>query len=109
MGAVQGSWPHRVLVPDVRGEREFLRVTYHEAERLFVVSTWDGAVCTAAVRVSVHAAPELIALLANGLGVAASAPPAAPGRALRPRRLLDRLRERLRTREGGQVLPFRRS
>jgi hypothetical protein len=81
MGAEPGAFARRVYVPDAANDEFFLRVTHHAPERLFVVSTWQHDVCTAAVRVPVEAAPELIALLANGLGAAAAVPvppPTAP-------------------------------
>ena len=76
MTAGVGAFPHRVFVPDSRGDEFFLRVTYHENERLFVVSTWEHDRCTAAIRIPVEAAPDLVTLLVNGLASAAGAPPA---------------------------------
>ena len=57
-----------MFVPDVRGDGSYLRVTWHADDRMFVVSTWSGALCTAAIRIAVDDAPDLIALLAHGLG-----------------------------------------
>ena len=74
MTAGVGAFPHRVFVPDSRGDEFFLRVTYHEPERLFVVSTWEHDRCTAAIRIPVSSAPELVTLLVNGLASAAGAP-----------------------------------
>jgi hypothetical protein len=63
----------RIYVADVRGADTYLRMTWHAEERVVVVSQWDGRVCTAATRVDVIDAPEIIAFLANTLGDAATA------------------------------------
>lgn len=56
-----------MIVEDVRRDDTFMRVTWHAAEQVFVVSHWRGEVCVAATRVSVDAAPELVNLLVKGL------------------------------------------
>jgi hypothetical protein len=61
----------RVFVEDARANGLFLRTTWHPEGRQFVVSTWNGEVCTGAVRVPVEGAAELISLLADGLADAA--------------------------------------
>jgi hypothetical protein len=71
----------RVLVEDLRGNGAYLRVTWHPDGQAFVVSHWDGAVCVAATRVDVHDAPNLISVLADGLGDALAVPSAIPATA----------------------------
>lgn len=78
---VEPTGARRVILADVRGPDAVLRVTYHDAERLFVVSTWEGDRCTAAIRLPVDDAPGLISLLAESLAAAAREP--APVRPLR--------------------------
>jgi hypothetical protein len=56
-----------VLVPDARGVDRFVRVTWHAADELFVISTWDGEVCTGAVRVAPADLGDLVALLTGGI------------------------------------------
>ena len=51
-----------------------MRVTWHAAERIFVVSHWRGEVCVAATRVPIEAAPELVNLLVKGLAESAVTP-----------------------------------
>jgi hypothetical protein len=110
MVGAAGAFAHRVFVPDATNEAAFLRVTYHEPERLFVISTWQDDLCTAAVRVPVHEAPQLIALLANGLG-AATAPTSPQEHADPPptrswaHRLVDRV---VRRSPRATVIPMRR-
>jgi hypothetical protein len=80
-----------VLVGDARNNGSYLRTTWHVEGRVFVVSTWNDEVCTAAVRVPVEDAAELVGLLADGLAEAAAVPAEAgtgdpPGDARRSRR-----------------------
>ncbi|MPY92221.1 MAG: hypothetical protein GEV08_03885 [Acidimicrobiia bacterium] len=77
--AERGRFARRVFLQDPRGDAQHLRVTWHPEASQFVFSAWRHDVCVAAVRVDAHDAPQLIALLANGLGDAVPAPPAAPG------------------------------
>jgi hypothetical protein len=65
----EGHWAlgHRVIVEDMRRDDTFMRVTWHESARVFVVSHWRGEVCIAATRVPVDAAPDLISLFVRGL------------------------------------------
>src|SRR5438552_7066693 len=67
---VAESWAvgNRVFIEDSRHDGTFLRVTWHPEGQQFVVSHWQDEVCLAAVRVDVGAAPDLIALLARGVG-----------------------------------------
>jgi hypothetical protein len=78
-----GSGKHRVLVPQALGTDEFLRVTWHEPERLVVFSHWSGATCVAATPVRVSDVTELTELLVKTLADAVSRtqPPAEPATA----------------------------
>jgi hypothetical protein len=60
-----------VFVPDSRGVDQFLRVTWHDDARQFVLSVWQGELCVAAVRIGAHDAPELVRILVDGLADAA--------------------------------------
>ena len=68
----------RVLIGDARHNGRYLRATWHAEDRMFVLSTWTDEVCTGAVRLPVAKAPELINLLADGLGDALDPTPVAP-------------------------------
>lgn len=68
----------RVFIEDVRRNGAFLRVTWHDDARTFVVSNWEGDVCVGASRVDVQGAAKLVGLLTGGIAAAATAPPAAP-------------------------------
>ena len=59
--------PGAVALPDVRGEHRALQVTWHERDRVFVLSTWRAGVCVASVHLSRAEAAELIGTLADGL------------------------------------------
>lgn len=63
--------PRRVLVPDAGGRDRYVRATWHDEAGLFVLSTWEGDVCTGAVRVDPADLGELVALLARGMADAA--------------------------------------
>jgi hypothetical protein len=74
---------HRVFVPQALGSDEFLRVTWHESDRVVVFSHWQGDICIAATPVLVTDTTDLTALLVDALGDAANhpivpAPPRAP-------------------------------
>lgn len=88
----------RILVEDARGADRHLRVTWHPEAGQFNVSTWHGDVCAGAVRVEAAEAARLIALLADGMADAVSAPgpEPEPGLPQRWRIWLDRGRRRLR-------------
>ncbi len=68
---------HRVIIEDARRNGHYLRVTWHQESRQFVVSTWRDDVCTGAARLSAADGAELAALLVDGLADAASSPPPA--------------------------------
>lgn len=99
----------RVLVEDARRSGQHLRGTWHPDERQFVISTWNGDVCTGATRLDVDAAAALAGLLVDGMADASAHPvpaqPAAP--ATRPGLpgLLDRLRWLVRGAEPGASRP----
>jgi hypothetical protein len=67
---VAESWAfgNRVVIEDSRADGSYLRVTWHPDGRKFVVSHWRDDVCLAATRVEPAAVPDLISLLARGLG-----------------------------------------
>jgi hypothetical protein len=65
----------RVLIEDGRRDGRVLRASWHPERRQFVLSTWQGDVCTGAARVDVADGAELVGLLADGLAEAAAAPP----------------------------------
>ena len=101
----------RIYVPDMRGTDEYLRMTWHAEQQVVVVSHWQGSVCTAATRVGVQDASEVIGFLAGALADAATQPVArstAPTLAPLPpppwwRRWYLRLRRPL-----GEVIALRR-
>lgn len=62
---------HRALLPDARGVKRFLRVSWHPAAGQFVVSTWEDDRCLTAVRLVADTASELVALLSEALAEAA--------------------------------------
>lgn len=64
----------RMFVEDARHDGSYLRVTWHSEHGQFVVSTWNGEVCTGAVRVPAADGPALISLLADGVADAAAHP-----------------------------------
>jgi hypothetical protein len=64
----------RVLIGDARRNGNHLRTTWHREDRVFVMSTWNGEVCTGAIRVPMEEAAELVALLVDGLADAAATP-----------------------------------
>ena len=85
----------RVLIEDARRDGRVLRASWHPERRQFVLSTWQGDVCTGAARLDVADGAELVGLLADGLAEAAAAPPAdVPAAWARPglAGLADRLR-----------------
>jgi hypothetical protein len=66
---------NRVYLEDARLDGSFVRITWHADDRQFVLSHWRDDVCVAASRLPLTAVADLIALLAKGLGEAASMPP----------------------------------
>ena len=70
----------RAFVEDARRNGKYLRATWHREGAQFVLSTWDGDVCTGAVRVAAADAAELISLLVDGLADASSTGDERPSR-----------------------------
>lgn len=66
------SFPLRgaTALADVRGEHRALQVSWHEGDRVFVVSTWRLGQCVATVRLAPAEAAALIGTLADGLATA---------------------------------------
>jgi hypothetical protein len=104
----RSSKRHRVFLEDARRNGSYLRATWHPERRVFVLSTWDGEVCTGAIRIPAAEAVDLVGLMVDGLGDMAQAPPR-PDRAGQRGDLRTRLTAWLRGRaEGGSsVLPLR--
>jgi len=102
----------RIYVPDVRGNDQYLRATWHPETAVVVVSHWVGEVCVASTPVGVADLSNLIGLLVTALQDAATRPlpeTATPPAAL-PRRItgvVERLRARLRP-TLAQVISLRR-
>jgi len=71
------TFGRRVIVEDVRRDDTYLRVTWHDEAKVFVVSNWSGEVCIAATRIPVEAAPDLINLFVKGLAESSDVGPAA--------------------------------
>jgi hypothetical protein len=103
----------RVYLPDVRGNDQYLRATWHPETAVVVVSHWVGEVCVASTPVGVADLSNLIGLLVSALQDTAtplplpraSMAPAAPPRGLVG--LAERLRARLRP-TLAQVITLRR-
>jgi hypothetical protein len=62
---------YRVFLPQALGADQFLRVNWHEADRVMVFSHWQGETCVAATPVRVTDTTDLTALLVDALGDAA--------------------------------------
>ena len=70
---------HRVLIEDARRNGGYLRATWHPDRRMFVLSTWNGDVCTGTVQLPAADAADLIGLVADGLAdLAETASPRRP-------------------------------
>jgi len=69
------SFPRRVFIPDARDNGAYLRATWHPEGRVVVLSHWSSDdVCTAAIRLRVEDAGELVALLGHALSDAVEPP-----------------------------------
>ncbi len=62
-----GAGAHRVLLRQALGGDEFVRVTWHEHNDVFVFSLWSGATCTAATPVRVSELGELASMTVAAL------------------------------------------
>src|SRR4051794_28175562 len=85
---------HRVFLPQALGADEFLRVTWHESDRVVVFSHWRGETCVAATPVLVTDTADLTGLLVDALGQAARSP--SVPEAVRAETLRDKVRNLLR-------------
>jgi hypothetical protein len=65
-----------VFLQQALGADEFLRVTWHETDRVIVFSHWRGELCVAATPVKVTDTAELATLLVQALVHAATQPAA---------------------------------
>ncbi len=63
-----GDGPTRVLLRQALGADEFLRVTWHEHNDVFVFSHWDGDTCVAATPIRVSELGDLATLVVTALG-----------------------------------------
>jgi hypothetical protein len=66
----------RVFLPQALGGDEYLRVTWHEDDRVVVFSHWEGERCVAATPVRVAETGDLATLLVEALAKTASQQPA---------------------------------
>jgi hypothetical protein len=89
-----------VFLPQALGADEFLRVTWHESDRVVVFSHWQGETCVAATPVLVADTADLTALLVDALGDAVRRP--IPAVAPRARTLRERLLNIVRRRRNDQ-------
>ncbi|QTE27933.1 hypothetical protein [Pengzhenrongella sicca] len=55
------------VLPDVRGDRRALQVTWHAQDDVFVISLWRAGECTGSVRLAAADAAILVGALADGL------------------------------------------
>jgi hypothetical protein len=63
-----------VFIEDMRRDGKYLRCTWHGDRQAFVLSTWDGDVCTGATRVGPADGARLLSVLADGVADAAGTP-----------------------------------
>ncbi|MDQ6615508.1 MAG: hypothetical protein M3083_12385 [Actinomycetota bacterium] len=68
----------RAFLPDVRGNDQYLRATWHPDTAVVVISHWVGEVCVASTPVAVADLSTLIEVLVSALQDAAARPPAEP-------------------------------
>jgi hypothetical protein len=99
-----------VFIEDARRNGTYLRATWHPERRIFVLSTWNGDVCTGAVRLPAAEAADLVGLVADGLAEMVDGP--GVGRVERASRrgdLRTRLTQWFRSRadQATAVLPMR--
>src|SRR5690606_4056269 len=98
----------RAHIGDARRDGRFLRVSWHDQQRQFVVSNWEGTVCVGATRLDVRGASALMGALADGLAEAADGTRTAPRAERSKRSLRDHLREWWRVRKAqGAVAEIR--
>jgi Ser/Thr protein kinase RdoA (MazF antagonist) len=63
-----GQEATRVLLRQALGGDEFLRVTWHERNDVFVFSHWEGDTCAAATPVRVTEMGDLATMMVTALG-----------------------------------------
>lgn len=73
-----GDGAHRVLLRQALGGDEFLRVTWHEHNNVFVFSQWQGDTCVAATPVRVQELGDLAAMMVSALDHRTEQPLAGP-------------------------------
>lgn len=97
MGEVAGR---RVVLPDVRGNGRYLRVTWHPRNSTIVFSHWVEDVCVGSTQVELPQASKVVGLVVDALGEAISHRATQVGQtesARRSAKLVTRLIERFRT------------
>ena len=72
-----GAGAHRVLLRQALGGDEFLRVTWHERNDVFVFSHWAGDTCTTATPIRVAELGDLASMTVAALARRAAVTPAA--------------------------------
>ncbi len=63
-----GQHAHRVFLPQALGGDEFLRVTWHEHNGVFVFSQWERERCVAATPVRVDQLGDLGTMIVTAVG-----------------------------------------
>lgn len=74
MGRIVALPARGEVLTDVRGGDRCLRVSWHDADGVVVVSVWHGDVCAGTVRVAAQDVPDLVAALTQGLARGYDAP-----------------------------------
>jgi hypothetical protein len=72
MGQFDRAGTRRVFIEDMRRDGKYLRCTWHGDRNAFVLSTWDGDVCTGATRMGPADGARLLSVLAEGVADATS-------------------------------------
>lgn len=92
---MEEGFTRRLFLPDVRGARRYLRVTWHQETSTVVFSHWQDDVCVATAQIGLRDATQLISLLVGVLKESALTRSEAPGSGPSvPRGLLGRVRGR---------------
>jgi hypothetical protein len=60
----------RLQIPDARGGRANLRVTWHPEQRTFAFSLWRDGICVGTIPIRLSDVPALISMLAYALSEA---------------------------------------
>jgi hypothetical protein len=88
--------PHRLNIPDARGQGATLRVTRHPEQRKVVLSHWRDGLCVASTPVELSEIPALIGVLADALGDAIETTDRTSGRPIVKPSLIAAIRSWLR-------------